>query len=71
MTPSTLMSEEQLVTQAVAALIDKLGLLEATRFLALKTQGRLDSVERHRRWQAQLDKDQFFDEIFQRETASE
>ena len=44
MTPSTLMSEEQLVTQAVAALIEKLGLLEDTRFLALKNQGRIDSV---------------------------
>jgi hypothetical protein len=39
------------------ALIDKLGIVETMRFLSLKSQDqvKLDSVERHRRWQAQLD----------------
>jgi len=64
MKESILMTEEQLITQAVNALIDKLGILEATRFLALKSEGKLDSVEWHRQWQAQLDKETFFDEVF-------
>ena len=50
MTTETLLTEEQLIRQATDALIDKLGLMEATRFLGLKHQGRLESVERHRLW---------------------
>jgi hypothetical protein len=64
MTESVLMTEEQLISQAVNALIDKLGILETTRFLALKSEDKLDSVEWHRKWQAQLDKNAFFDEVF-------
>lgn len=50
MTTETLLTEEQLIRQATDVLIDNLGLMEATRFLSLKHQGRLDSVERHRLW---------------------
>jgi hypothetical protein len=44
----------------------KLGLLEATRFLALKSSAEKydDSVKWHQEWQAQLDKEAFFDEVF-------
>ncbi|MEI2769897.1 MAG: hypothetical protein V9G98_03890 [Candidatus Competibacter sp.] len=59
-----MLTEEQLIRQATDTLIDKLGLMEATRFLSLKYQGRLESVERHRLWQSGLDKEEFFDEIF-------
>ncbi len=64
MKESILMTEEQLITQAVNALIEKLGILEATRFLALKSDSKLDSVKWHQEWQAQLDKEAFFDEVF-------
>ena len=64
MKESVLMTEEQLITQAVNALIDKLGILEATRFLALKFDSKQDSVKWHQEWQAQLDKDAFFDDVF-------
>lgn len=64
MTTETLLTEEQLIRQATDVLIDNLGLMEATRFLSLKHQGRLDSVERHRLWQSGLDKDEFFDKVF-------
>ena len=64
MTTETLLTEEQLIRQATDVLIDNLGLMEATRFLSLKHQGRLDSVERHRLWQSGLDKKEFFDEVF-------
>ena len=59
-----MLTEEQLIRQATDALIDNLGLMEATRFLSLKHQGRLDSVEWHRLWQSGLDKDEFFDKVF-------
>jgi len=64
MKESVLMTEEQLITQAVNALIDKLGILEATLFLALKSDSNIDSVKWHQEWQAQLDKEAFFDDVF-------
>jgi len=44
--------------------MSKLGLVETLRFLALSTLGRVESVERHRVWQATLDRDAFFDQVF-------
>jgi len=64
MTTETVLTEEQLVQRATNVLIDKLGVVEATRFLALKSRGRLESVERHRQWQDGLDRDEFFGEVF-------
>lgn len=68
MTTETVMTEEHLIRQATDALIDKLGIMEATRFLTLKHQGRLESVERHRLWQSGLDKEEFLDQVFNRGT---
>ena len=59
-----LMTEEQFIIQAVNANFEKIGILEATRFLALKFESELDSVKWHQEWQAQLDKDAFFDDVF-------
>ena len=67
MTTEIVMTEEQLIRQATDALIDNLGIMEATRFLTLKHQGRLESVERHQLWQSGLDKEEFFDEVFDQE----
>jgi hypothetical protein len=64
MITETAMSEEQLIRQATDALINNLGIMEATRFLAIKNQNRIESVERHRLWQSGLDKEEFFDEVF-------
>ena len=64
MTTETAMPEEQLIRQATDALINNLGIMEATRFLAIKNQNRIESVERHRLWQSGLDKEEFFDEVF-------
>ncbi|MCP4700783.1 MAG: hypothetical protein GY862_28605 [Gammaproteobacteria bacterium] len=64
MKSDAVLSEEQLIHQAIEVLIEKMGLLETTRFFALKSQGGIDSVERHRQWQADLDKDAFFDQVF-------
>jgi hypothetical protein len=64
MTQQTFLSEEQLVTQAIQILVEKLGILETERFLALKTQGRIDSIQRHHLWQDHLDKETFFNDVF-------
>ena len=64
MTTETVMPEEQLIRQATDALINNLGIMEATRFLAMKNQSRIESVERHRLWQSALDKGAFFDDVF-------
>jgi hypothetical protein len=64
MIPDSILTEEQLVQEATDVLMSKLGLVETLRFLALPSPGRIESVERHRAWQATLDKDVFFDEVF-------
>ena len=44
--------------------MDKLGPVETSRFLAMHQAGKLDSVKRHHLWQSELDKEDFFKEIF-------
>jgi len=56
--------EEELIDQALRALMQALGPVETMRFLALPRARRLESVERHRQWQAGLDPEQFFDQVF-------
>ena len=64
MKTSVLMDEDVLVRKAVHALMDDLGPVETQRFLALPVGAREESVRRHRKWQRQLRKDEFFDEVF-------
>ena len=64
MKTSTFMKEEQLIALAIETLFEKLGPVEANRFLTLPQKTRLDSVKRHHLWQAQLDKQTFFDKVF-------
>jgi hypothetical protein len=66
MNTESMMTEEQLIRQAIDALIESLGIMEATRFLAIKRESRLESVDRHRLWQSELDQKKFFDEVFTR-----
>jgi len=56
--------EEEMIRRALDALMTALGPVETARFLTLPRQRRLDSVKRHRQWQASLDKDQFFHQVF-------
>ncbi len=56
--------EERLITKAVDVLVKELGPVEASRFLALPRKKRIESVKRHRQWQAQLQREEFFDRIF-------
>jgi hypothetical protein len=56
--------EARLIERGLSALIKELGPVEATRFLTLRRSARLDSVKRHRRWQAGLKRSRFFDQVF-------
>ena len=64
------LQEDEMIRRAIHALMDQLGPIETARFLALPRQRRLDSVRRHRQWQASLDFDHFFAQVFDPENAS-
>ena len=64
MKTSIFTDEEQLITKAVDVLMKELGPIEASRFLTLPKKKRLESVKRHRQWQAQLQKEEFFGRVF-------
>lgn len=62
------LTEDQLVQKALTALMDSLGPVETTRFLALAREERVESVLRHQRWQESLERKSFLDEVFGPET---
>jgi hypothetical protein len=49
---------------ALKALLQSLGPVETMRFLGIRRTGRLDSVQRHRRWQKTLEPQAFFNQVF-------
>lgn len=58
------MEENEIVRRGVSALYKELGPMEARRFLTIRRPlQREDSVQRHRKWQASLDKDEFFKQV--------
>jgi hypothetical protein len=65
MKESHYIGEEELLKKAIDTLMEKLGPVETSRFLSLSMKRRMESVRRHRIWQAKLDKDKFFKEVFQ------
>ncbi len=71
MKAQTYLPEEDVVRRALDALMTALGPIEVARFLTLPRQRLLDSVKRHRQWQAGLDKDHFFDQVFGVATADQ
>lgn len=64
MKASAFKDEELLITEAINVLVKELGPVEAGRFLSLQKKKRIESVERHRKWQSALDKEKFFDQVF-------
>ncbi len=56
--------EDQLIQKALEALVNALGPMEATRFLSLPPQKRLESVARHQEWQNSLKRELFFEQVF-------
>ncbi len=57
--------EERMIKKAIRALIGELGPVEASRFISIPRKKRIDSVRRHKEWQKSLDKDLFFEKVFQ------
>jgi hypothetical protein len=64
MKQSQFLREEALVQRAIEVLLETLGPVETTRFLSLPTKQRTESVKRHRKWQSQLEKEPFLNEVF-------
>jgi len=64
MKKKSLMSEDQLIARAIDLLMEKLGPVETSRFLSLSRARKIESVKRHRLWQAGLTKDEFFNSVF-------
>lgn len=64
MKAATYLSDEDLIRKAATLLVDKLGEVEASRFFSMSQNKREESVKRHRIWQETLDKDIFFNNVF-------
>lgn len=56
--------EDEMIHRGLEALMEALGPVETVRFLTLPRQRRIESVQRHRQWQATLDQEPFFDQVF-------
>ncbi len=59
------MKEDKMVEKAIKALIGELGPIEASRFINMPRKTRQESVKRHREWQKGLDKNKFFNKVFE------
>jgi len=64
MSEHIVMNEEQLIKKAVQVLMREFGPVEASRFLSIPQHKREDSLKHHQTWQSGLDKESFFDEVF-------
>ncbi len=64
MSTTRYLPKEELIERALTALLEALGPVEAMRFLSLPRSRRLESVKRHRQWQATLDQTKFFEQVF-------
>lgn len=60
----TYLPEDEVIRYALEALMTALGPVETFRFLTLPRRRRLESVRRHRQWQASLEQERFFDKVF-------
>lgn len=58
------MDEETVIRKGIDLLVKGLGPLEAMRFMDIPRERRMESVKRHRDWQKQLNREEFFNEVF-------
>ena len=56
--------EDKMIRRGLEALMAALGPVETVRFLTVPQRHRLESVRRHQQWQASLDQEGFFDQVF-------
>ncbi len=61
----TYLPEEMLIRRALEALTTALGPVEAARFLSLQRDRAGDYVVWHQEWQAKLDPQRFFADVFE------
>lgn len=59
------MDEELVLKKGVELLVRELGPVEALRFMSFARERKMDGIKKHRSWQKQLDKDQFFSLVFE------
>lgn len=64
MSTQTYLPEETIIRRGLEALMAALGPIETARFLSLPRSRYPDYVEWHRQWQAELNPQEFFDEVF-------
>lgn len=57
------LDDKQVVERGVRALHRELGPVEACRFITMANHKHKDSVIRHRKWQANLDTEEFIGQI--------
>ena len=60
-------NDKELMEKGAKILFKELGYTDAIRFLSIHRDIREESVQRHRKWQKGLDKDAFFDQVFEEE----
>lgn len=58
------LDDDVLAQRGVDILIEKLGAVEATRFISMTVNRRSNSIKRHRDWQSKLNKTAFYKEVF-------
>lgn len=64
MSSQPILTEEELLERGVHALLQELGPVEATRFLAkMRGPSQRDSVQVHREWQDSLDAEAFLRQV--------
>ena len=59
-----ILEEHNLLDKVLGLLMRSMGPVETTRFFAMCTPRRMDSVKRHQVWQGRLNKKDFFDKVF-------
>ena len=65
MTITKNINDKELMEKGAKILFKELGYTDAIRFLSIPRDIREESVQRHRKWQKGLDKDVFFDQVFE------
>ncbi|MEW6237513.1 MAG: hypothetical protein AB1656_19185 [Candidatus Omnitrophota bacterium] len=63
MKPERYLEDDLIVKKGIYALLDQLGPVETDRFIALARKKREESLKRHRRWQKEIVKETFMQEI--------
>ena len=64
MTTHSYLPEEAMIRKAIEALMQALGPVETARFLNLAHNQQMDAVAMHQRWQAELDAEEFLEQVF-------